>query len=522
MEVSKWIAEQSSWAPQRVALRFEGCTITYAELEDRIAHTAAGLRARGAQRGDRIAYLGPNCPELLEVFFACARIGGIFVPLNARMPAAELRVFVEVAEPTLLVVEEAFQATAMGLTSKLGGPVIAAFTIGGGDLLARGASVAADPDADESAPLLILFTSGTTGTPKGAMHTNRSVISNAEDAIAALWITSDDQVLTVLPMFHIAGLNVLTTPALSVGATVTVHRGFDAATVLDDIERYAVTLSVAATPMLAAMAASPRWQQTDLSSIRVLSVGGTIITEEGIRSWRERGVPITQGYGMTEVGPAVMLVPLADIPRKTLTAGKPTLHAELRIVDRDGHDLPPEDSGEVWLRSPSVTVGYWRNLEATREAITDGWFHTGDLGYLDDEGFLHIVDRIKEIIIVGISNVYPTDLESVLLEAPGVSEAAVVGIPDEELGEVPVAFVVRASGSTIDQEQLLQLFEGRLAAYKHPRHVAFVDALPRTAIGKVQKKSLRALARSLFLEVGNSGHQRAEDTPATLRAAASR
>ena len=505
MDVSKWIADQARWAPHKVALRFEETSITYAELETRVARTAAGLQARAVRRGDRIAYLGPNCPELLELFFACARMGAIFVPLNARMPAPELHVFLEVADPAALVVEEQFSETAMAAAPDLTPVSIVTFAIGNGDLLARDATVAADPEADESAPVLILFTSGTTGTPKGAMHTNSSVISNAQDAINALWITGEDQVLTVLPMFHIAGLNVLTTPALSVGATVTLHRRFDAAAALEDIERCGITLFLAPPPMLVAMAADPKWGRTDLSSIRVLAVGGTIITEEGIRLWRERGVPITQGYGLTEAGPNVMLVPLAAIPGKTLTAGRPTLHTQLRIVDRDCRDLPRGERGEVLLRSPSVTVGYWRNPEATRDAISDGWLHTGDLGFIDNEGFLHIVDRIKEIIIVGISNVYPADVEAILMDSPTISDAAVVGMPDEEFGEVPVAFVVRAPGATVEEAHVLRLFEGRLAPYKHPRHVVFVNALPRTPIGKVEKKALRALARSRFLDEGSDG-----------------
>jgi len=315
--------------------------------------------------------------------------------------------------------------------------------------------------------------------------------------------------LTILPMFHVAGLSVLTTPALSVGASVNVHRRFDPGAALEDIERVGATLLVAAPTMLLAMAADPRWNTVNLASLRALAVGGTVVTEEAIRSWRERGVPVTQGWGMTEVGPTATLVPLAEVPRKTLTAGKPTFHTRLRVVDDDGREVPPGERGEVLVRSASVTKGYWRNPEATREAFTDGWFRTGDIGFLDDEGFLHIVDRIKEIIIVGVSNVYPADVEAVLTASPAISEAAVVGIPDTELGEVPVAFVVRAPGATFDEEESLALFEGRLAPYKHPRHVLFIEALPRTPIGKVEKKTLRAIARSRILgEQESSGGRR--------------
>jgi fatty-acyl-CoA synthase len=194
-------------------------------------------------------------------------------------------------------------------------------------------------------------------------------------------------------MFHVAGLNILTVPALSMGATVTVHRRFEPQAALEDIEGFGVTLFLATPPLTKAMAADPRWSLTNLSSVRALLIGGTVVAEDAIRAWQERSVPVTQGYGMTEVGPVATLVPHEAIPRKTLTAGKPTLHTRIRVVDRDGRDLPPGQPGEVLIQSPSVTTGYWRNSEATREAITDGWFKTGDLGLFDDEGFCAHPDR---------------------------------------------------------------------------------------------------------------------------------
>jgi fatty-acyl-CoA synthase len=202
---------------------------------------------------------------------------------------------------------------------------------------------------------------------------------------------------------------------------------------------------------------------------------------------------------MTEALPAT-LVPLSDVPRKSLTAGKPTLHMRIRVLDHSGSEVAAGEHGEVVIRGPSVMAGYWRNDRATREAIPDGWIRTGDLGFLDDEGFLHIVDRIKEIIIVGTSNVYPADVEAVLMESAHIAEAAVVALPDAELGEVPVAFVVPASGAFLTEEEVLGLFDGRLAPYKHPRRAIFVESLPRTAVGKVEKKTLRERARALLPE----------------------
>jgi fatty-acyl-CoA synthase len=493
MEVSAWIAYWAGWTPQKTAVRFEGTTITYGELEDRIARTAGSLRAHDVLCGDRVAYLGSNCPELLELFFACGRIGAIFVPLNTRMPARELRVFLDLISPRLIFAEDELRAPA--LASAANTDSVMRFSAGGSELIS-GDAIRTDPEADPAATVLIAFTSGTTGTPKGAMHTNASIISNALDAGAALKIAPTDEVLALLPMFHVAGLNVLTVPALSIGgATVTVHRGFDAAMALGAIDHFGVSLMLATLPITISMAADPNWETTDLGSIRALLAGGAKVTEDWVHPWQERGVPVVQGYGMTEVGPAATLVPLADAPRKTYTAGKPTLHTRIRVVDPTGRDVAPGERGEIILRSPSMTPGYWRNPEATREAILDGWFHTGDIGCIDDEGFLHVLDRIKEIIIVGVSNVYPADIETVLKDSPDIADAAVVGLPQAELGEVPVAFVVRETGASLNETDVLSLCEGRLAPYKHPRHVLFVDALPRTPVGKVEKKTLRALAQ---------------------------
>jgi fatty-acyl-CoA synthase len=497
MEISRWIAHWAEWAPSKAAIRFEGARISYRELEDRIAALASFLRQSGTTRGDRVAYLGPNCPELVETFFACARAGAIFVPLNARMSPAELQVFVDQSTPHTFVAEESLLATARASVPGLA-PDVVAFSAGAG-IREPGAAgpepVRADPAADPSAPVLIAFTSGTTGTPRGAVMTHEALTANAHDMVLALQMSAGDEILTCTPMFHFAGLNLLTTPALSVGATVTVHRQFEPGSILGDIGHIPVTLLVCPPPMTRELAAHRGWEQASLASLRLVVTGGTTVTERSIRCWRDRGVRVVQGYGLTEAG-NFSAVPIPDIPDKSLTAGKPTMRCQLRVVDASGHDVAPGARGEIVVRGPSIMLGYWQNPEATRQVIRDGWFHTGDLGFTDEEGFLHVVDRIKEIIVVGVSNVSPADLEAVLAESPDIDAAAVVGRPDEELGEVPVAFVVPAPGRTLARAQVLSLFEGRLAPYKHPRDVIFLEALPRTSVGKPEKKALRAMARS--------------------------
>jgi fatty-acyl-CoA synthase len=497
MDASHLVAHWAFLTPSKVAVRFEGRHITYEELEHRVSRLAGRLGRWGVGGGDRVAYLGPSCPELLETIFACARLGAYFVPLNARMPAIELRVFVEQARPTVFVTAEELLETARASCAGQV-PEILQFTAGGGGVDARpdrvSAWTGAHLDLDPATPVLILFTSGTTGMPKGAVLTHGAIIANACSTVAALGMSAKDEILTFLPMFHIAGLNLLTTPALSIGATVTIHRQFDPGLVLESLSKSAVTLMGVPPPLSLALAAHPHWPTASLGSLRCVMTGGTIVTGRAVQVWSERGIPVVQGYGLTETGGNVTATPLEDAPQKSLTAGKPTMGSQVRVGDASGADVAPGEPGEILARGQSVMLEYFQNPQATRAALKDGWLRTGDVGVIDEEGYLHVMDRIKEIIIVGVSNVYPADLEAILEESPDIAAAAVVGAPDEELGEVPVAFVVPAAGRSVTPEQVLGLFEGRLAAYKQPRRVTVLDALPRTSVGKIEKKALRAMA----------------------------
>lgn len=493
MEISNWVSHGARWSPEKPALRFRDDVVTYEALERRVGHRAAALQALGVDAGDRVAHLGPSAPELVELLFACARIGAIFVPLNARMPAPELSVFFAMAEPYVCVSEHALLATAREAAPN--GCAVVPFWAGAGiDATPSGPPVAVDPGADGRRAVLILFTSGTTDTPKGAVMTSEALIGNAADTVAALQITSADEVLTATPMFHVAGLNLLSTPVLSVGGTVTVHESFSPSAVLEDLDAGRATLLVSSPPMTAELAAHPNWHATNMATLRCVVTGGTVVPESALRPWIERGVRVVQSYGLTEAGPHVTLVPLDDSPARATTAGKPVMHADVRIVDEQGRDVPGGAPGEIVVRGPNLMVGYWRNPVATREAIPNTWLRTGDIGVLDDDGYLHVVDRLKEIIVVGVSNVYPADLEAVLLESPDIRAAAVVGRPDDDLGEVPVAFVEPVPGRVVTRDRVLRLFDGRLARYKHPREVHVVDAMPRTSVGKPEKKALRAMA----------------------------
>ena len=291
------------------------------------------------------------------------------------------------------------------------------------------------------------------------------------------------------------GTDILTTPALAAGATVTILREFDPGATLEAIERCAITLSIATPSMTRALVAHERWDDTDLASLRYVITGSTTVREDALAPWFDRHVTVLQDYGLTEAMPVVTIVPAEDAHRLRHTAGKPVAHCRVRIAAADGSPLDPGEVGEVLVQGPTVMPEYWRNADATREAFhDDGWLRTGDAGSLDADGVLSIVDRIKEVIIVGSCNVYPADVESVLASSPKIAEAAVVGRPDDELGEVPVAFVVLHEADAMSAREVVDLFDGRLAAYKHPRDVVFVDDLPRNLMGKIDGDRLRELA----------------------------
>ena len=497
-EISSWIAEWARRTPDAVAIRFEDQAITYAALEQRVARLAGALGGRGAvAEGDRVAYLGHNAPELLDLLFACARLGAILVPLSARMPAPELEVVLANTTPTTLVAHDAFVATATQAARSLERLNIIGFE----DLpllLAAPPDRLWDPDRPLSAPLAIINTSGTTGPTKGAVLTHRMLHFNARNVAAAVGIEAADEVLCNGPLFNTGPMNILTTPALAAGATVTVLREFDPGATLEAIERRQITLGISTPAMTQALVAHPDWGATDLSSLRCVITGSTIVREEALAPWFERGVGVLQDYGLTEAMPVVTLVPREDAYRLRRTAGRPVAHCRVRIGAEDGSPVQVGEVGEVLVSGPTVMPGYWRNPAATSEAFFDGgWLRTGDAGRLDAEGVLTIVDRLTEVIIVGSCNVYPADVESVLADCPQIAESAVVGRPDDELGEVPVAFVVLREPGAMSADDVKALFEGRLAAYKHPQEVVFSEGLPRSAIGKVQADELRrSLSRS--------------------------
>ena len=500
MDLSEWIDRHAQLTPERTAISFPGRVLSYGALAGLVHQLASAMAASGLKRGNCVAYLGLNSAEMLALLFACARLGLLFMPLNWRLAGPEHRQMLGHCPPSLLFVEPQFIAQTDAYLATLS-PVIAV-TFGQAqpgwtgyeDFLARAAGPAPqDPGLDPATPLLICYTSGSTGKPKGVLLSQNALAWNAANCRQMHDLTQDDKILTTLPLFHVGGLNNLTTPALQTGCSVVLHAKFDAEATIEAIERERITLTVLVPAQLDMMMASPRWRSADLSSLRMISTGSTIVPARIIRAVHARGVPLVQIYGATETCPIAACLKAQDAERKAGSAGKAAAHCELRIVDDSGKAVTQGAIGEILVRGPNLMSGYWRAPQETAAALVDGWFHSGDMGHLDAEGYLYVDGRRKEMIISGGENIYPAEIENLLAECQDIAEASVVGRPDERWGEVVVAVVAPKAGHTLTPAAVLQLLEGRIARFKHPKEVVFVGELPKTALGKVRKEDLRRM-----------------------------
>jgi len=510
MNLSRIIERWAAFQPEKCAVHFRGSDISYAELWRRIERASAVLASQlKVARGDRVAYLGYNHPEILVLLFALSRIGAMLVPLNFRLAPPEHQSILEHAEAKWLLVEKDFLAHGETLRAAL--PGLSLLSLDGPEgprehwldwnALHAPAPLDHAPGSDAD-PVVIVYTSGTTGKPKGVVHTQAGLIWNAINSTHYHDLTSADHVLTVLPMFHVGGLCIQTLPTLHAGATVTLHPRFDPGAWIADVaaRRPSLTLLVPAT--MRALVDHPAWKQADLSSLRSVSAGSSTIPDSLIAAFQQRSLVVTQIYGSTETGPVSIYLRAEDADKKSGSAGKAAIHAEVRLVDENERDVEQGKVGEIWVRAPNVMQGYWK--DADNRSFRDGWFRSGDIAFQDLEGFYFVVGRSKDMIISGGENIYPAELENVLADCPDIAEAAVVGLEDAKWGEVAVAAVVRRAGSAIEEAGVMKLFAGRLARFKHPRRVVFIDALPKNAMGKVQKFELRRAVAAL----ASSGRER--------------
>jgi len=491
------------------AIRFAGIDHSYADLHERTLIAATALHSAGIRRGDRVAYLGPNHPAAVVTVLACLRLGAIFLPLNWRLAPAELDFQLDNAGVSRLLVAPEFTSTADRLRSTV---PVEPVRWDPAPASAQGPMIpAADLDGDE--PALLLFTSGTTGRPKGAVLSHANVLWNAFNFLLSTDLTAADTTLVAAPLFHVIGLNQQVLTSYLRGGRILMEATWDVDRAFDAIEHEGLTWMAGVTTMFADMLQSPRWSTADLTSLRFINSGGAPIPVSLINAFQARDIAFCQGYGLTETSPGATILPASHALDKPGSAGRALPFSEIDIRDPSGNPCAAGQPGEVVVRGPNVTNGYWRNDAATESAFSPGgWFHTGDIGYLDEDGFLFIVDRLKDMFISGGENVYPAEVESVLFEHPAVAEAAIVAAADDRWGEVGHAFVVAADAHTPAPEELREFLLTRLAKYKVPKHFDIVDSLPRTGSGKVHKGTLR---RTGPLGAHGTGHEPTTAGPTT-------
>lgn len=472
--------------------------LTYQALEDHANRLASWLQGQGVVKGDRVAMLTPNCPEVFEAQFACSKIGAICIPLNWRLTVPELEYILGDSTPKVLVFDTKFTDAAAQLIDLCKVP--SQLQVDEEDAncsyqqalqAASGDYQAAECTLDDVA--MIMYTSGTTGHPKGAMITYGMNFYNAVNLGIPANISSNAVQLVVLPLFHTGGMNCYANPILHAGGRILLMRDFEpgrALAILGD-ESLGVTHFFGVPAPYQFMMQHADFAATDLSRLITAGVGGAPCAEAILRGWIDRGVPLIQGWGMTETSPGGTALDANDVMRKIGSAGKPLLHTEIKIIGDEGETLPRGEVGELLIRGPNITPGYWNKPEATESSFVDGWLKTGDAARFDEEGFIYIVDRWKDMYISGGENVYPAEVENVLYQLEQVAEAAIIGVPDDRWGETGKAVLVLKHGQTLDADAVVAHCIANLAKFKVPSSVEFIDALPRNATGKVLKRTLR-------------------------------
>jgi fatty-acyl-CoA synthase len=496
--VGSWPYRRARIDPDRLAMRQGERQLTYRALADRVDRLAGAMAAAGVRRGDRIAYLAANSTAGFEAFFAAGRLGAIFAPLNVRLTTQELHYLVRDCEPKLLI-HDTEQARHLPGLAGPGSPIEEVIDLGSEDdagyehfLMAGDEPPAANVGLDDDA--VILYTSGTTGKPKGAVLTHGNLTFNTMNQLAHADVLGTDSALCIAPLFHVSGLGQVSLPTFFKGGCVVVLPRFDPGAVLDAISSLRITSFAAVPTMLQMLCDHPAFAGADLSSLRYVIYGGSMVLERVAVAWQRRGVVLLQGYGMTEASPGVyMAVPDGAVERPT-SIGSPHFFTDVSLRPLSGRGQDAR-TGELLVRGPNVFRGYWNRSADTGQALSDGWFHSGDVVRVDESGWAYVVDRIKDMIISGGENIYPAEVESELNRLPGVLDCAVVAVPDEQWGEVGMAFIVAADGTAWDAQTLRDALIERLAAYKIPKHVRVVPSLPKTATGKVRRQDLRTAAQ---------------------------
>ncbi|UCD55960.1 MAG: long-chain fatty acid--CoA ligase [Candidatus Hydrogenedentota bacterium] len=498
INAGEWLYKHSRRRPRATAVVVDEKRLSYAELNSRVNCLAHALSGLGIKAGDRVAALMFNSNEYVEVTLALAKLGAILVPLNYRLAPPELEYILNDSGSKVLIYASELAFLHDALRQNVG---VEKYVCVGGEarqpmedyeeLLARASE--SEPRLVPSGfddPLTILYTSGTTGRPKGAILTHGNVLFASLNVIHHAG-HAEGSILIAVPMFHVAGLTVQALPTIYRGQTIVFQRYFDPEHALQLIERERIRASMIVPAMLLFMSQVSGFNECDLSSLDSLFIGGAPCPAPLLRTYMDRNVPIRQGFGMTEnCGTGIILDP-EDAERKFGSCGIPMFHCNARVWDEGGNDARPGEVGELMLQGPVVTKGYWNMPEQTEASFTNGWFHTGDLARIDDEGYFYIVERKKDMLITGGENVYPAEVEEVILAHPKVAEVGVIGVPDPKWGESVRAIVVPLPGQTLTVEEIQEFCKGKLGRYKIPKSVIFADELPRNPAGKILKRILR-------------------------------
>ena len=481
------LAERARITPDRLALVSveTGERLTYAQIDQRAALAASAMLEAGLEPGERAGLLGQNSLDFVAAFFGALKAGVIAVPLSTRATPHELSGIAADCEMKVLFHDDGSSSISETLADLCGLKRV--------PLSARGSAPLAAVQHDPEATACLLYTSGTTGKPKGVMIPHRQLLWNGYNTAVNWGLREDDVSPIFTPLYHAGGLAAFLIPIFCVGGTIVIHRAFDPAEIWTTLERERCSVVLGVPTIWKILLEAPESQSADLGHVRWFASGGAPLPTFLIDAYRERGVTLKQGYGLTEVGVNCFTMTVEDAHAKQGSIGRPVMFTEIRLADPDGSEVPTGEIGEMWIRGPHVSNGYWKNPVATAEAYLDGgWFRTGDLARRDSEGFFYIAGRRKDMFISGGVNVYPAEVEAELLQHSNVRDAAVVGVPDPKWGEVGVAFVVARDVVAGDLEAFLA---GRLARYKVPRSFIFLDTLPRTPYGKVLKEDLRKQLR---------------------------
>ncbi len=494
-----WLTRRELLSGGREAVVDRERRLTYRHLNRRVNRLSRALQGMGLKYGDRCAVLAYNCLECVELLFAAAKLGLIVVPLNWRLAPAELAFILDDSGTETLFFDPEFLKTVEMLKSR--SPLRRFISLGDGEFGVPSYEQAlsrendGEPEAGRpvhmDTPHIIMYTAGTTGRPKGAVLGQGASFWNAVNMSLCVDLTSRDRTLTVLPLFHVGGIGLYTLPTLYQGGTVVIQRSFDPPQTLRLLEEERIDVLFGVPAIFLFLIEHPGFRPDTMRRLRSVMSGGAPLPVRLIRQYQESGIILQQGFGMSEAAPGIAALDKERALAKAGSIGRPLFHMQVRVADDENRDLPAGRTGELLIRGPNLMQGYWNRPEATAEAFTAGWFHTGDLARMDEDGDLYILERKKDMYISGGENVYPAEVEKVLSQHEKIADVAIIGVPDDRWGETGKAFVVPRAGHVLTKEEVLEFLQGKVAKYKFPTHVEFVPELPLTASGKIKKADLK-------------------------------